>query len=154
MNTSASPWIFTGERILVSIWVGGTWVIGYLVAPLLFNQIKETALAGSVAGQLIRIMSLAGLPVLMAVLLRLVWQQKRRCIRYWLFWVVCAALGLLLMNVVVVYPEMAAVRALGIEAGTERAEYFRRLHGLSALIYLLVSISGLLLVAVQPSTDS
>ncbi len=39
------------ERALIALWVGGMWIGGYLVAPLLFNLLENRQLAGTVGGQ-------------------------------------------------------------------------------------------------------
>ncbi len=154
MPANSSTVILIGEKILLSIWVGGMWVIGYLVAPFLFSKLSETALAGYLAGELIKTISLIGVAVLLSIFIRLVWQLNTNCFRHWLFWCVSAALGLLLLNVLIVYPEMAALKIAGIENGTQQSENFNRLHGVSALIYLLVSIAGLFMISNGVTSES
>ena len=70
------------ERILLTLWVGGLWVIGFVVAPTLFATLPETSMAGTVAGSLFTSISRIGLLCGSALLL-LVWLQgccgKRRC---------------------------------------------------------------------------
>ena len=39
------------EKILLTIWVGAMWSVGYIVAPVLF-QMLDKPVAGNVAGQL------------------------------------------------------------------------------------------------------
>jgi len=38
--------------IVITLWVGALWAIGYLAAPTLFHVLDDRALAGKVAGQL------------------------------------------------------------------------------------------------------
>ena len=147
MSANSSTIILIGEKILLSIWVGGMWGVGYLVAPFLFSKLSETALAGYLVGELIKTISLVGVVVLVSILIRLVWQLKTSSFRHWLFWCVSVALGLLLLNILLLYPEMAALKIAGIENGTERTEQFNRLHGASAMSYLLVSIAGLFMIS-------
>ena len=49
------------ERILLTLWVGALWVAGFIVAPLLFAELDDRALAGSLAGSLFTITSYLGL---------------------------------------------------------------------------------------------
>ncbi len=39
--------------VALTLWIGGLWVIGYLVAPTLFYTLSDRALAGSLAGKLL-----------------------------------------------------------------------------------------------------
>ncbi|NOX26610.1 MAG: DUF4149 domain-containing protein, partial [Gammaproteobacteria bacterium] len=42
-----------GERILLTLWVGGTWTVGYIVAPVLFKFLEaDRQLAGALAGEM------------------------------------------------------------------------------------------------------
>ena len=49
------------ERILLTLWVGSLWVAGFVVAPLLFAELDDRALAGNVAGSLFTVTSYIGL---------------------------------------------------------------------------------------------
>ena len=48
------------EKILLTIWIGGMWAIGYIVAPVLFKMLDKPV-AGNVAGQLFSIINYVGL---------------------------------------------------------------------------------------------
>ena len=50
-----------GERILLTLWVGGLWAIGYIAAPTLFAMLDDRKLAGALAGQMFHIISYIGL---------------------------------------------------------------------------------------------
>ena len=45
----------------ISLWVGGMWAIGYLVAPVLFSSLGDRQLAGMVAGKLFALIGWFGL---------------------------------------------------------------------------------------------
>ena len=38
------------ERILLTLWVGGLWSVGYLAVPVLFHGLNDRRLAGMVSG--------------------------------------------------------------------------------------------------------
>ena len=44
------PIIKYSERFLLTLWVGGLWIIGYLVTPVLFKTLDNRQLAGELAG--------------------------------------------------------------------------------------------------------
>ncbi len=43
------------RTLLVTLWVGSLWAIGYLAAPTLFATLADRMLAGSIAGSLFRV---------------------------------------------------------------------------------------------------
>ena len=53
--------MLASERILLTLWVGGMWTIGYLVAPVLFGTLNDRQLAGDLAGFLFKIIGIIGL---------------------------------------------------------------------------------------------
>ncbi|HEY9151095.1 MAG TPA: DUF4149 domain-containing protein, partial [Gammaproteobacteria bacterium] len=56
-----SPSIPVGERILLTLWVGGLWAIGFIAAPILFAVLEDRTLAGTLAGEMFRALAWLGL---------------------------------------------------------------------------------------------
>ena len=130
-----------GERLLLTLWVGGLWTIGYVVAPALFATLEDRALAGSLAGLMFEIIAWIGMvcaPVLLLIN-QLRYPQRRA---NWRALVLVAMLLLVVVGQFLLGPMMAELRA----AGQSDAEAFARLHGLASLLYLLNSVLGLVLV--------
>ena len=40
------------QRIILTFWIGGMWAVGYLVVPVLFQQLPTPQMAGDLAGTL------------------------------------------------------------------------------------------------------
>ena len=78
-----------GERILLTVWIGGMWTVGYIVAPTLFAVIDDRALAGSIAGRLFTIMSIIGLFCSVALLAGQIMQFGKACLSkaHWQSWI-------------------------------------------------------------------
>jgi hypothetical protein len=145
------------ESVLVTLWVGGLWAIGYLAAPLLFATLPERMLAGAVAGQLFRGIAWTGLvcAILLLVLRALrtsaaVWRDRQS-------WLVAAMLGLTLGGHFGVQPvlqrlkdEVAPVPVME----SRNREAFGRWHGVSSGIYLVQSLLGLGLVVMRARSVS
>ena len=72
-----------GQRILLTLWVGGLWATGYLVAPLLFHMLDDRRLAGEIAGRMFSAMNYLGLACGMLLLLAVVYQAGRDWARTW-----------------------------------------------------------------------
>ena len=72
------------ERILLTVWVGGMWTVGYVVAPTLFAMLDDRSLAGSIAGRLFTVMSYVGLVSGGLLLLSVVMDYGKSLFRQWL----------------------------------------------------------------------
>lgn len=130
------------EKILLTIWVGGMWAIGYIVTPVLF-QMLDKPVAGNVAGQLFSIVSYIGIFSAIALIINIVVQggfDKR----HWQLLTLIAMLILVIIGQFVLQPMMVEIKAAGISE-TNKAQ-FGRLHGIASVLFLINSLAGLALV--------
>ncbi|WP_455222551.1 DUF4149 domain-containing protein [Kaarinaea lacus] len=132
-----------GERILLTLWVGGLWAIGYIAAPTLFALLDERQLAGALAGQMFHIISYIGL---VCGLLLLVSVLKRAGLQ-WRVWVLIFMLVLVTTGEFVLQPMMESLKLQGLVEGSAAKKQFGILHGVASIIYLVESLLGLALVA-------
>ena len=49
------------QSVLLALWVGGIFAVGYLVAPVLFAMLPDRSVAGLVAGHLFALSAVAGM---------------------------------------------------------------------------------------------
>jgi len=137
-----------GERILLTLWIGGLWTVGYIVAPALFANLDDRALAGTLAGVMFRIIAWIGL--FCAVLL-LVSNQIRNS-QHRLNWRAVLLLVMLVLTLVgqfLLAPMIADLRLAGASGQAE----FARLHGAASVAYLVTSVLGLALVVAPEKTS-
>jgi len=132
------------ERILLTIWVGGMWTIGYIVAPVLFSLLEDRAMAGSIAGQLFSIMSYIGLLSGVLLLAGLLFLSGKQALQAWRGWLLMGMLVIVVIGEFVLQPKMAVLRAAGLDG--ETVSQFARLHGSAAILFLLNSLAGLALI--------
>lgn len=130
------------EKILLTIWVGGMWTVGYIVAPVLF-QLLDKAVAGNVAGQLFSIISYVGIFSAIALIINIV-VQSGFSFRHWQLLTIIGMLVLVIIGQFVLQPMMAELKAAGISA--ENRAQFGRLHGIASVLFLINSLAGLALV--------
>ena len=130
------------EKILLTIWVGGMWAIGYIVAPVLF-QMLDKPVAGNVAGQLFTIMSYVGLFSSIALIINISVRQGFN-LRHWQLLTLILMLLLIIIGQFVLHPMMAELKSIGITENN--ASQFGRLHGTASLLFLINSLAGLALV--------
>jgi hypothetical protein len=136
------------ERSLLTLWVGGLWVAGYVVAPSLFASLDDRQLAGQLAGQVFRIMSYIGLSAGGVLLISMLVRVGSSWVREWRVWVLVTMLVLVAVGAFVVQPMMVELKIGGIIPGSEQAASFARMHGISSILFLMTSLLGLSLVAV------
>ena len=141
----------TAQRVFVfalALWVGSLITIGYIVAPALFITLEDPQAAGAVAGGLFYVESTISLVtgVLLLVLANLLVKRglnRYRAVRWFLLVMLLAAAG----NAFITQPMMDALRQEAIELGlavmqSPMAQSFKRLHGVSSVLYLLQSLFG------------
>jgi hypothetical protein len=135
------------ERVLLTLWVGGLWVTGLVVAPVLFKN-YERMLAGDIAGRLFAAMSLLGM--LCGTLLLAIAAVRARQ-QVWRDWRVGVLVVMLAITVIGDFGLAARMRELKElmmvppVAPAVLAE-FGRLHGIASLLFLTNSALGLVLV--------
>jgi hypothetical protein len=129
------------ERVLLTLWVGGLWVSGFIVAPLLFAGLESRALAGALAGNLFSIMSYIGLAC-GTLLLAFAWLRRKHQATRWSLWVIMMMLALVILGEFVLAPMITQLRSAGL-VDTPR---FGQLHGLAAVLFVSNCVLGLVLV--------
>jgi hypothetical protein len=128
------------ERILLTLWVGSLWVVGLVVAPVLFSELDNRALAGSTAGTLFTVTSYIGLASGGVLLL------LNAVVRQRINWRALILLGMLCLIVIgqfVITPMVADLRVQGLTDSPQ----FGQLHAVVSVVFLLTSFLGLVLVA-------
>lgn len=140
--------IFAGiDRTLLTLWIGGLWISGYLVAPVLFSTLDDRQLAGQIAGQIFQIMNYIGLVAGGYLLVSIVVCAGQNAFRRWQLWALIVMLLIIVIAAFVIQPMMQELKLQGIAEGTKQAKDFGRLHGVSSILFLINSLLGLSLVA-------
>jgi len=139
---SSMRFLSISDRILLTLWVGGLWSIGYMAVPTLFAELDDRQLAGNLAGQFFHVVNYLGLVcgtfLLFSTLVRLG--------RHWLLWVLITMLLLVALSEFLLQPTMHELKLLGLVKGTEQHDQFKLYHGLSSAIYLVNALLGLTLI--------
>lgn len=137
----ATRWRGPGEQVLLTLWIGGLWIVGYLVAPTLFTALDDRATAGMLAGRMFTAMSYLGL---FAGGLLLLGQWSRHGLA-WRTWLLIGMLILIAVGQFLIQPMMVELKAAGLPDDLSKSE-FGMLHGISSTLYLINSLLGLALV--------
>ena len=131
--------------LVVTLWAGSLWTIGYMVAPTLFGTLSDRVLAGMIAGSMFTtgawVSMACGVVTLgLLALSKDVTDQRRKtlCI------IAGVMLACLLLSHFGLRPVMAELKQSGDKAK------FGMLHGVSMVLYLVQSILAVFLVAKNP----
>ncbi len=120
-------------RLAASLWAGGLWVIGYLVAPTLFALLDDRQLAGEIAGWMFERVAWLGLACAAPMLAAIVLLRARAVLPRWLLPVVLALSALSALQLFYLQPTMHAIKLAG-------GQSFGLWHGVSSALYLLQSL--------------
>lgn len=135
--------------VTVTLWVGGMWAIGYLVAPVLFSGLGDRQLAGLIAGQLFAAIGWLGLASAAYLLVFQVLRSGVGVFRRLPFWLVLSMCLMTAASLFGIQPLMAQLKldALPREVmDSVLRDRFATWHGISSILYLLQSLLGLGLV--------
>jgi hypothetical protein len=135
-----------GERIILTLWVGGLWAVGFLAVPVLFHSLDKHA-AGELAAPMFTLINGFGLVCGGLLLLFAALSQGSGWYRSWRTGVIAVMMAVAAIILFVIQPQMAVLKAQIAAAGGELGPQFGRLHGISSILYLIASVLGLLLVA-------
>ncbi|KZE31493.1 uncharacterized protein DUF4149 [Crenobacter luteus] len=134
------------RAVAVTFWIGGMWVIGLLVAPVLFSAL-ERSVAGMVAGHLFAAIAWVGLVCGTLLMVGTVWQQGIKAFKGAAFWLVFGMLACTLLNHFAVTPIIAGLKTQMSQAASGAfGGGFATWHTISSLIYLVQSLMGLVYV--------
>lgn len=139
--------------LALTAWVGAMWAIGYIAAPLLFANLSDRAVAGSLAGSMFSAVGWLGLGcgayLLAFMLVRLGFAAFRRGI----FWLILLMLSLTAAQLFGLQPLIGQLRSESlprelVEAAAKNR--FATWHGVASVLYLIQSVIGMFAVLAAP----
>ena len=134
--------------LLLVLWVGGLWAIGYIAAPTLFATLPGQ-LAGNVAGELFKWIAWVGIVAGSYLLIHRLGKQGFQALKQAYFWIVLTMLLLVLGQHFGIQPVMQALKDQAMPQAVMESAFrsrFAAWHGVSSIVYLIESLLGLVLV--------
>lgn len=138
--------------LCITLWVGGMWMLGYVVVPALFKILPDRQLAGMVAGQLFTLLAYIGIASALYLLGYQLQQLGRAALHRTPFRLVVAMLVLVLVGQFVLQPLLADLKVQALPPdvmNSALAAQFMTWHGVSSVLYLIQSLLGAALVLVS-----
>lgn len=125
--------------LLVALWAGGLWVIGGLVAPLLFRAAPDRQIAGGIAGSMFSLMAWVGLGCAFYLLIYRVARFGLPALKQAVFWVIVVMALLILAGQFGVQPLLASLKAQTPRDVMESVlrDRFVAWHGVASVLYLI-----------------
>ena len=137
------------QSIAVTLWTGGLWAVGLLVAPLLFHTLADRSQAGLLAGQFFTAMSYVGLGCGAYLLLFRLARFGGQAFAQLFFWSALLMMALSAAGQFGVQPIMAGLKQQALPAEVMQSllrSRFAAWHGVSSALYLIECLLGLVLV--------
>lgn len=137
-----------------ALWVGGLWVIGYLAAPTLFYNLDDRVQAGMLAGKMFSYIGWIGIVCGGWLLLFRVSRFGGAVFKQPFFWLVLVMLLLTIAQKFGIQPVMQQLKDQAMPKDVMESLFrdrFATWHGISSVVYLIVSLLGLALLARQNS---
>jgi hypothetical protein len=141
---------YASEKLLLTLWIGGLWAIGYIAVPMAFASLGDVSLAAEYAGKLFYAINLLGLGCGSVLVIAKLIQYKLNVRQLWRFWVLMLMLSLTAVFVFYLQPQMAEIKQSDWQVNSALSDVFSLLHTISENLYLVLSLLGLALVL---STD-
>lgn len=135
--------------ILLVLWVGGLWAIGYIAAPTLFAQLADRQVAGNLAGELFKWIAWVGIAAGSYLLIYRLGKFGFPALKQSYFWIVLVMLLLTLGQHFGIQPIMQALKDQAMPQAVMESAFrsrFAAWHGVSSIVYLIESVLGLVLV--------
>lgn len=136
------------KNIAQTLWVGGLWVVGVLVAPALFGALPHNrALAGELTGQVLQAMAFVGMGCAAVLIVHAFARHGFTALKTAAFWLVMGMLACTVINHFAVFPLLVTLKtqasqaAQGVFGGG-----FGSWHAISTLIYSVQGFLGLALI--------
>lgn len=133
----------------VTLWIGGLWTIGYVVAPVLFSSLGDRQLAGVIAGKLFGLIGWVGLGCATYLLIFLFVRLGSRFFRGAGFWLILVMVLLTAVSQFGIQPIMVELKADALPREVMESllrDRFATWHGISSILYLAQSLLGLWLL--------
>lgn len=137
------------HSIAVTLWVGGLWVVGLVVAPLLFHTLPDRSVAGTLAGGFFGAMGWIGLGCAAYLLLFRLARFGPQALRQVFFWTVLLMAAIAAAMQFGIQPLMASLRQQALPAEVMQSllrDRFAAWHGVSSALYLVECALGAVLV--------
>jgi len=137
------------QAMAITLWIGGMWAIGFMVAPVLFAQLGDRVLAGALAGRLFTLVAWIGIGCAVYLLVFRITRFGAACFKQGFVWVTLLMLMLVLAGEFSVHPVVESLRIHALPQQVMESvlrDRFMTWHGIASALYVVQSALGIVLV--------
>jgi hypothetical protein len=138
--------------LALTLWIGGLWVVGLIVAPTLFHTLSDRFVAGAVAGKIFTLIAYVGIGCAIYMMIFRMVRFGARSFRQGAFWLLILLLMLTLAGEFGVQPILASLKGQSLSKGVVESVFRDRFgvwHGVASVLYLIECALGFVLVCLE-----
>ncbi|MFO0255033.1 MAG: DUF4149 domain-containing protein [Betaproteobacteria bacterium] len=137
------------QSIAATLWVGGLWISGFVVAPLLFSRLDDRVLAGLLAGRVFSLIAWIGIGCAIYLIVFRLARAGGGAFRQGVFWTALLMLLLTCAGEFGVQPIMAALKEQALPQQVMESllrDRFSAWHGVASVLHVVLSVLGAVLI--------
>jgi hypothetical protein len=138
--------------MIVTLWVGSLWTMGFLIAPALFRILPDRMQAGALAGRLLSVVAYTGLACAACLLLLALTRLQNAGMSRSFLGVILAMAVLTVVGEFGIQPILSGLKAEAAPLDVMHSalrDRFAAWHGISSGVYVLNCVLGVALVVLQ-----
>lgn len=137
------------SKVFMTCWIGGLWANALIIFPLLFRTLDQVS-ASNLIGQILEVFAYLGVVSLMINFSEIIFKYKLRTFKLRQFWYITCMLFALIINYFAIFPGIMRLKnklsLLGHQVIVKPNSVFDFWHSLSALIFIIICVLGLLYI--------
>ncbi|MBP9743108.1 MAG: DUF4149 domain-containing protein [Burkholderiales bacterium] len=135
------------SKLAMTFWLGGTWMAGIVIFPVLFKTLDQIT-ASEVVGQILNIQAYIGIICLIIALVEVVVNHKLSLFTTKRFWYIICMFSILVVNYFAIFSVLANLRSrlstIAHKFIALQNNIFDFWHSLSAVLFVFICILGVL----------
>lgn len=135
------------SKIAMTFWLGGTWMSGIVIFPLLFKTLDQIT-ASSIVGQLLNLQAYIGIICLIIAFIEVIVNHKLSLYKVKRFWYIICMFVILFVNYFAIFPVIYRLKeqisAVAHQIIAVQSNVFDFWHSLSAVLFIFICILGVL----------
>ncbi|MFN7094569.1 MAG: DUF4149 domain-containing protein [Burkholderiales bacterium] len=133
------------SKIAMTFWIGGSWMVGLVMFPLLFRALDQIT-ASDLVGQILSINAYIGIVCLLIALVEVIVNHKLSLIKTKRFWYIIGMGSILVVNYFAIFPIIYRFRqklsSVAHQIIAVQSNVFDFWHSLSSVLFILICILG------------
>ena len=135
------------SKIAMTFWLGGTWMAGIVIFPVLFKTLDQIT-ASELVSQILNIQSYIGIICLIIAFIEVIVNHKLGLLATKRFWYIISMFSILVVEYFAIFPMISALKekisSVAQELVSLQSNVFDFWHSFSAVLFILICFLGML----------